>query len=160
MAAVVFQRRPSDAIECGRCEMKHEAQLMKSAFEMTDLGISNSFLRIEFILSEHGVTRRRSFFIRQILDSFGVLECKPAITSLVVASKTAKRMSSEAQHGLERYREAISALLYTSTRTRPDIAAAVGILSRHCAYPSKQKWVAVKRVMRYLKGTSDLGLVL
>ena len=139
--------------------VEHAKKLMKSAFEMTDLGIAKSFLGVEFIFGEHGVALRQSFFIRQILDSFGMLECKPANTPLVVASKTAKDRPSEAKKGIERYREAIGALLYISTRTRPDIAAAVGILSRHCESPSQENWIAVKRVMRYLKGTIELGLI-
>ena len=91
--------------------VEHAKQLMKTAFEMTDLGIAESFLGVEFVFGEHGVPLRRSFFIRQILDSFGMLECKLGITPLAVASKTAKGRSSEAQQGLQRYKEAIGALM-------------------------------------------------
>ena len=127
---------------------------------MTDIGNAKSFLGVEFIFGEHGVTLPQLFFIRQILDSFGMLECKPAIIPLAVASKTAKGRSSESQQGLERYREAMGALLYISTRTHPDIAAVVGILLRHCTSASQEALIAVKRVMRYLKITIHLGLVI
>ena len=59
---------------------------------------------------------------------------------------------------IKRFREAIGALLYVSTRTRPDIAAAFGILSRKCENPSEQDWANVKRIMRYLKGISSMSL--
>eukprot|EP00253_Pinus_taeda_P014924 PITA_14924 len=42
--------------------------------------------------------------------------------------------------------------------TRPDIAHAVGVLSRFMSKPGKEHWTAVKRVFRYLRGTSDYGL--
>ena len=47
-------------------------------------------------------------------------------------------------------------LMYAMVATRPDIAFAVGVISRYMANPRKQHWEAVKGVMRYLKGTQDL----
>eukprot|EP00253_Pinus_taeda_P021683 PITA_21683 len=41
---------------------------------------------------------------------------------------------------------------------RPDITHAVGVLSRFMSKPGKEQWTAVKRVFRYLRGTSDYGL--
>jgi hypothetical protein len=51
-------------------------------------------------------------------------------------------------------------LLYLATHTRPDISFTVGMLGRAMAAPSAQVFVAVKRLMRYLSGTRDYGLVL
>ena len=42
--------------------------------------------------------------------------------------------------------------------TRPDIAHAVGVVSRYASNPGKQHWEAVKWILRYLKGTTDLPL--
>ena len=42
--------------------------------------------------------------------------------------------------------------------TRPDIAHVVGVLSRFMSKPGKEHWTVVKRVFRYLRGTSDYGL--
>ncbi|GJR76714.1 hypothetical protein Tco_0089079 [Tanacetum coccineum] len=42
--------------------------------------------------------------------------------------------------------------------TRPDIAHAVGVVSRYMAKPGKNHWEAVKRILRYIKGTSDVAL--
>ena len=57
------------------------------------------------------------------------------------------------------YREAIGSLMYLMVSTRPDLAAAVGILSRFLNDPGEEHWKAVKRVFRYLKGTEGMGLV-
>ena len=43
--------------------------------------------------------------------------------------------------------------------TRPDISYAVSNVAKFSANPTTRHWIAVKRVMRYLKGTSDFGLV-
>ena len=48
--------------------------------------------------------------------------------------------------------------LYLSTGSRPDIAYAVGLASRKLENPSREDFVALKRILRYLKGTADHGL--
>lgn len=50
-------------------------------------------------------------------------------------------------------------LIYLACGTRPDIAFAVGQLSKHNADPQKSYLRAVKRVLRYLKSTMNLRLV-
>ena len=56
------------------------------------------------------------------------------------------------------YQMAIGCLTYATTATRPDLAAAVGILSKYMARPGKDHWQGVKRVLRYVKGTLNSGL--
>jgi len=56
------------------------------------------------------------------------------------------------------YSSAVGAVLYASLCTRPDVAYAVGILSRFSACPGRQHWEALKRVIRYLLGTAGRGL--
>src|SRR5690606_5271105 len=58
----------------------------------------------------------------------------------------------------EIYQQAIGALLWLMVGTRPDICFVVGYLSRFNANPSEQHWQAVKRVMRYLKGTKNYAI--
>jgi hypothetical protein len=56
------------------------------------------------------------------------------------------------------YREALGKLLYLSIATRPDISYAVGVLCRFSENPGKEHWSALKRILRYLKGTVDYKL--
>eukprot|EP00253_Pinus_taeda_P028820 PITA_28820 len=56
------------------------------------------------------------------------------------------------------YVSAVSSLMYAMVYIRPDIAHAVGVLSRFTSKPGKEHWIVVKRVFRYLRGTSDYGL--
>ena len=56
------------------------------------------------------------------------------------------------------YASAFSSLMYAMVCTRPDIAHVVGVLSKFMSKPGKEHWTAVKRVFRYLRGTSDYGL--
>ncbi|XP_074323621.1 secreted RxLR effector protein 161-like [Apium graveolens] len=43
--------------------------------------------------------------------------------------------------------------------TRPDIAYSVGVVSRYMEKPTKKHLDAVKRILRYIKGTIQYGLV-
>jgi hypothetical protein len=56
------------------------------------------------------------------------------------------------------YAELVGSLLYLTTNTRPDVAYAVGVLSRFMSKPMDKHWTAAKRVLRYLAGTHTLGL--
>ena len=57
------------------------------------------------------------------------------------------------------YQSAVGSLLYLSTRTRLDITFAVSKVAKFCSDLTKCHWIAVKLILRYLKGTSDLGLL-
>ncbi|CAH9081188.1 unnamed protein product [Cuscuta europaea] len=58
-----------------------------------------------------------------------------------------------------RYRRTLGLLQYLAF-TRPDIAFAVNRLSQYMHSPSELHWQAVKRILRYLKGTIHYGLFL
>ena len=58
------------------------------------------------------------------------------------------------------YQEAVGSLMYAVVATRPDIAYAVSYLARFMSNPGRAHWEAVKRVIRYLKGTKDAKLIL
>ena len=55
------------------------------------------------------------------------------------------------------YRSMIEKLQYV-VHTRPDIALVVGIVARFSAKSRENHMMAVKRILRYLKGTEDYGL--
>lgn len=58
------------------------------------------------------------------------------------------------------YRRAVGKLMYLNNATRPDLSFVVSQLSQHLNNPSIQHWIAFKRVLRFLKGSQSLSLVL
>ena len=48
--------------------------------------------------------------------------------------------------------------MYITNCTRPDIAYAVGRLSRYTSNPNNEHWEALIRVLRYLKYTMSYGI--
>eukprot|EP00253_Pinus_taeda_P017665 PITA_17665 len=61
-------------------------------------------------------------------------------------------------HVLCSYASVVGSLMYEMVCTRPDIAHAVGVLSKFMSKLGKEHWTTVKQVFRYFCGTSDYGL--
>jgi hypothetical protein len=56
------------------------------------------------------------------------------------------------------YSSTIGILMYAMVCTRPDIAHAVGVLSRYMNNPGKENWEEVKWILKYLRGTATHAL--
>lgn len=78
-------------------------------------------------------------------------ESKPASTPVNHDMKLVKKVEGSSIDQ-RMYQAAVGSLLYLSTKTRTDIAFAVGSVARFCAEPTMQHWTAVKRILRYLRG--------
>ena len=52
----------------------------------------------------------------------------------------------------------VGSVLYAAMATRPDIAQAVAVVSKFNSKPYEAHLTAVKRILRYLKGTVNLAL--
>jgi ATP-binding cassette subfamily B (MDR/TAP) protein 1 len=88
---------------------------------------------------------------------------KPVSTPLATHFKLSAQQSPSTEKEKEAiknipYASAVGSLMYTMVCTRPDIAHAVGIVSRFLANPGKEHWEAVKWILRYLRGTSKYSL--
>ncbi|GJU18155.1 retrovirus-related pol polyprotein from transposon TNT 1-94 [Tanacetum coccineum] len=92
-------------------------------------------------------------------------DCKP----ISIPFPTNVKLSSKMSPSSEKERMEMSQVPYASTIAvgnlmfamiciRPDIAHAVGVVSRYMAEPSREHWEAVKRILIYIKGTSDVAL--
>ncbi|XP_059639250.1 secreted RxLR effector protein 161-like [Cornus florida] len=56
------------------------------------------------------------------------------------------------------YLNAIGAFLYLANCTRPDIIFPVNLLARYSFAPTRKHWNGIKHILRYLRGTTDMGL--
>ena len=58
-----------------------------------------------------------------------------------------------------RYQAVIGSITYAVTATRPDLAQALGSVNQFASNPSKEYWITVKRVLRYIQGTLNHGIL-
>ncbi|KAE8721951.1 hypothetical protein F3Y22_tig00014773pilonHSYRG00058 [Hibiscus syriacus] len=78
-------------------------------------------------------------------------------TPMVVALKLCKDGGSSLSNP-QLYRSVVGTLLYLN-HTRPNIAFSVNNVAQYMHDPQECHWVTVKRILRYLSGTLDFGLV-
>jgi hypothetical protein len=136
---------------------------LKRRFKMKDEGELSWCLGMR--ISTHGdhVTMDQEQYIENMLARFGMSNCKPAKTPAALGIHLTKQDAPQtSQEAMEMksvpYRSAVGSLLYASIRTRPDIASAVRAVAKFSSNPGNKHWTAVKRIFRYLKGTSSYGI--
>uniref|UniRef100_A0A803NB30 Reverse transcriptase Ty1/copia-type domain-containing protein n=1 Tax=Chenopodium quinoa TaxID=63459 RepID=A0A803NB30_CHEQI len=125
-------------------------------FEMKDLGNLKYFLGIEVLRSKQGIFIHQRKYILDLLAETGMLGCKPAETP-IVANHGLQILEGAKLTNKEQYQKIVGKLIYLA-HTRPDIAYAVGVVSRFMHLPQVQHMTAVMRILRYLKGTSSTGI--
>nr|ABF94929.1 retrotransposon protein, putative, Ty1-copia subclass [Oryza sativa Japonica Group] len=125
-------------------------------FDTKDLGVVDVILNIKLIKGENGITLLQSHYVEKILNRFGYIDSKPSPTPYD-PSLLLRKNKRIARNQLE-YSQIIGSLMYLASTTRPDISFVVSKLSRFTSNPGDNHWRALERVMRYLKGTVELGL--
>ena len=137
--------------------------------KVKDLGVAQYLLGIELRrmqlgMKEGDILLVQEKYVTDILKQFDMLECKPASTPLEPSVKLSVKDSPVDDLGKSRmeqypYRQVVGKLMYLAVCTRPDICQAVSELSRFNSNPGKKHWESAVRVLRYLKGTADVGLL-
>lgn len=144
----------SDTLE----EINSIKGMLSNRFEMTDLGQLHYCLGITITYGESSLLLDQSHYIQQVLNRYGMNNCNPVSTPSDLNTKLVKDDGQSKTVDANLYRAIVGSLLYISIATRPDIANAVGVVSRFNSSPNQQHMTAVKRIMRYLKGTIDMKL--
>ncbi|XP_040374084.1 secreted RxLR effector protein 161-like [Rosa chinensis] len=55
------------------------------------------------------------------------------------------------------FKQVVGSLMYL-TATRPDLMYGVSLISRFMSCPTMSHWLAAKRILRYVRGTTELGI--
>lgn len=138
---------------------------LNGEFEMKDLGKASRILGMDIIRDRQKGTLilSQGKYIEKVLRTFGMQDVKPVTTptsaQFKLRSLTDKEWKIEEQY-MENipYASAVGSLMYAMVRSRPDLGFAVGFVSRFMSKPSREHWSAVKWVLKYLRGASDLNL--
>jgi len=137
-----------------------EAQLA-DRFELRALGPAAHFVGMKVMRdrTRRTLTLSLAAMTRRLIEEYGLSDCKPKAIPMDPGAPLHKLAPGDEPLSPDySYPALVGSLLYLSLTTRPDIAFAVGVLTRFTSAPSKAHWLAAKAVVRYLSGTSDLGL--
>lgn len=133
-------------------------QRLLEDFEIKDIGRAKYCLGLQIDQGEGKIELAQTGYIFGLLEQYGMKNCNPVVTPSEVnvqfddASDPGESMNYP-------YRELIGALMYLLVASRPDIANTVSRLAQFTSKPRKCHWIAAKRVLRYLAGTAEIGLV-
>ncbi|PRQ27363.1 putative RNA-directed DNA polymerase [Rosa chinensis] len=146
--------------------LKATKDFLSKKFDMKDLGEASYVLGIEIKrdrtkcllgLSQQG-------YINKVLKRFDMQSCANGEVPMSKGDKLTKEQCP--QNDIERenmktkpYAQLVGSLMYAQVCTRPDLAYAVGILSRFQSNPGPEHWIAGKKILRYLQRTKDHLLV-
>jgi histone deacetylase 1/2 len=135
-------------------------QRLCQEFVVKDLGPLHYFLGVEVAHRAEGLTLTQRQYGLDLLRRAGMLKCKAANTPM---SATVKLFSDSSpllgDDDATMYRSVVGDLQYL-TLTRPDLSFAVNRVCQFLHSPTEDHWSAVKRILRFVHGTLDHGLLL
>jgi histone deacetylase 1/2 len=131
---------------------------LQREFSMKDLGKLHHFLGMQVQHRDGCLFLSQQQYMLEILDRAGMAECKPCSTPVDTNPKLSAVSGDPVQDPSD-FRSLAGALQYL-TFTRPDIAYAVQQVCLHMHDPREPHLAALKRILRYVRGTLHLGLVL
>jgi histone deacetylase 1/2 len=130
---------------------------LNSKFALKHMGKPDYFLGIEVkYLSNGSILLTQSKYIRDLLHRANMAEAK-GITTPMVSNLKLSKFGTDTLSDPSEYRSIVGALQYV-TLTRPEIAFSVNKVCQFLHAPTTVHWTAVKRILRYLRGTTSLGL--
>ena len=130
---------------------------MKSEFYMIGLGELAYFLGIEFVQTGRGIILHQKRYIHEVFKRFNKVDYNIAPTPLEANIKLVK---DEAEKPVDNtlFKQSVGSLRYVCN-CRLDISYGVCLVSRFMKDPKKSHLVATLRILRYLKGISDYGVL-
>ncbi|GJW01707.1 retrovirus-related pol polyprotein from transposon TNT 1-94 [Tanacetum coccineum] len=156
-----------------RCAMDHCCYLKKvikklkrqlsQEFEMKDLGPAKQSLGMSIIKDRTNGTLRLSQekYTGKVLDKFNMKDvearCQPLGDHFKLSKKQAPKTEASRRR-MANYASSVGSVMYVMVCTRPDIAHAVGVVSRFMSNPGMEHWEVVKWLLRYLKVGVSIGL--
>lgn len=133
-----------------------KGQMIKE-FEMTGLGKLTYFLGMVFTEISKGLVMHQMMYAPDIMKRFNMVCCNPASSPADVNLKLMMNEEEELVHPTM-FKKIVGSLSYLRN-SRPNIAYAVGTISRFMIEPRTSHLLAAKRVMRYNKGTLEYGIL-
>eukprot|EP00253_Pinus_taeda_P026063 PITA_26063 len=156
----IYMKQPEGFVVKGKKELDLKTHL-SSKFDMKDLGDAYYILGME--IKRDRIKRKlwlnQMRYVGTILQRFNMQDSKPVKVPIHVGVKLYVEQCPKTQEEEEDisgfpYAREVGSLMYVMAYTRPDIAHAVVVLSRFMSKLGKEHWTIVKRVLKYLHGTS------
>ncbi|CAJ2672444.1 unnamed protein product [Trifolium pratense] len=130
---------------------------MEKEFNMSDLGKMHYFLGVEVIQNEEGIYICQRKYVTDLLERFGMEKSNLSRNPIAPGCKLIKDENG-VKVDATMYKQVVGCLMYLAA-TRPDLMYVLSLISRFMNCPTELHMHAVKRVLRYLNGTINLGIM-
>jgi hypothetical protein len=130
-------------------------QQMKMSFNMSDLGLLSYYLGLEVNQKPGEITICQRAYAKKIVEISGMKGCNLVDTPMEQHIKLLPG-KPELVANATKYKSIVGTLRYL-VNSRPDLAFSVGMVSRFMETPNSEHWGAIKRIIRYVAGTTELG---
>jgi hypothetical protein len=134
---------------------KFKEEMLK-LFKMSVLGWLSYYLGLEVKQTGEGISISQSAYAAKLLERSGMAGCNPCTVPIEPRLKLSKESESPLVNAMG-YRSIVGGLRYL-VNSRPDIAFAMGYVSRFLEEPREDHRAAVKHLLRYIAGTQDHGV--
>ena len=138
--------------------MEQTISAVRSVWEITILGEPTKIVGIEITQTDDSITISQKLYIQSILESEGLSRINSVATPMDPNIKLEPNPDGGEGNRSNSFARLLGELQFLANCTRPDIAFAVNRLASYTANPCLQHVTAVKRILRYLAGTKDLGI--
>jgi hypothetical protein len=132
------------------------SRIMTKRFEMSMMGELKFFLRFQIKQVKEGTFISQTKYTHDMLKKFNMVNAKPIKTPMPTNGHLDLNENGTAVD-IKVYHSMIGSLLYLCA-SRPDIMLSLCMCARFQANPKKYHLSSIKRILRYLVHTPNLGL--
>lgn len=94
-------------------------------------------------------------YAKRVLERFGMTDCRPTACPIVSRATLEAHEGPTAEYP---YSQAIGSIMYLAMGTRPDLVFSVRLVSQFASNPGEVQVKAMKKILCYLRATTDIGL--
>ena len=129
---------------------------MQVEFEMSMIGELTHFLGLQIRQQDSSIFLSQSKYAKNLVKKFGLESTRSVRTPMSLNVKlTIDLLGKSVDSSL--YRSMVGSILYL-TANRLDISYSVGVCARYQANPKESHMTALKRIIKYVKTTTDFGV--
>ena len=135
-------------------------KLLMSIFDARDLGEVDGFvgMHVQRNWAAGTITISNARMIADLLREYGMEGCNGKEVPMSPGTVLMRDQGDPLDVKRYPYSALVGSLMYLAVTVRPDIAYAVGVLTKYMSCPRTSHWIAAKGVLRYLAGTPTVGI--
>jgi len=142
-------------------EFEESVALLRKRFNIKAMSTATWMLGMRIIRDRKSrtITLDQELYITKALEKYGLEQCKVISAPEMIGAAADSQPALNQPTDQQRYMEITGTVMYAAISSRPDIAHAVHYLASNMQAPTQRHMQAAERVLRYLAGTKEVGLI-